>query len=157
LRETEDHNAELKADAYKSNHNCTRPGDVQLQPLSTVFRGNCLEYGLVVLDISDLDAGVKYGIVAFPYKYMANVYHWSDVGGWDPVEDPPPEKEPDIIPTTPRPRAPLSILQWIHTYHYTGLREDPSVLRLDTKPRVNATSLDCMLVSVLYVGIVFVC
>ncbi|KAL3486668.1 hypothetical protein BJX62DRAFT_246582 [Aspergillus germanicus] len=142
LRETEDHNAKLKANAFRSNHNRTRPGDVQLQPLSTVFRGNCLEYGLVVLDISDLDAGVKYGIVAFPYKYMADVYYWSDVGGWDPVEDPLPEKEPDIIPTTPRPRVPLSILQWVHTYHYTGLTEDPSVLRLDAKPRVNATSLD---------------
>ncbi|KAL3447819.1 hypothetical protein BJX65DRAFT_276090 [Aspergillus insuetus] len=142
LRETEDHKADLKADAFKSNHNRTRPGDVQLQPLDIVFRGNCLEYGLVVLDVSDLDAGVKYGIVAFPYKYMADVYYWSDVVGWDPVEDPPPEKEPDIIPTTPRPRVPLSILQWVHTYHYTGLTEDPSVFRLDAKPRVNATSLD---------------
>ncbi|KAL2830714.1 hypothetical protein BJY01DRAFT_226972 [Aspergillus pseudoustus] len=142
LRETEDHNAELKADAFRSNHNRTRPSDVQLQPLDTVFRGNCLEYGLVVLDISDLDAGVKYGIVAFPYKYMADVYYWSDIGGWDPVEDPPPEKEPDIVPTTRRPRVPLSILQWVHMYDYYGLREDPSVLRLDAKPRVNAISLD---------------
>ncbi|KAG2411746.1 hypothetical protein HFD88_009302 [Aspergillus terreus] len=64
------------------------------------FRGDCAEYGLVVLDISDLDSGVKYGIVAFPVRCMAEVdYYEYD---WDPVEDPPPEKEPDVVLVSPR-------------------------------------------------------
>ncbi|KAL4784603.1 hypothetical protein BJX76DRAFT_356838 [Aspergillus varians] len=67
-----------------------RPGDFQLQPLSTVFRGDCTEYGLVVLDISDLNSGVKYGIAAFPVRYMAEVSYRGEGFGWDPVEDPPP-------------------------------------------------------------------
>jgi hypothetical protein len=88
---------------------------------------------------------------------MADVYCHNGFNDWDPVEDPPPEKEPDIVPTIPRPRVPLSILQWVHTYDYYGLREDPGVLRLDAKPRVNATSLDCTLASGLPVGVMFVC
>ncbi|KAJ6142529.1 hypothetical protein N7471_001982 [Penicillium samsonianum] len=75
-------------DANATISNSRRPGDVQLQPLSTVFRGDCAEYGLVVLDISDLDSGVKYGIVGFPVRYMAEVSYYSKEGGWDPVEDP---------------------------------------------------------------------
>ncbi|KAJ5246736.1 hypothetical protein N7468_001719 [Penicillium chermesinum] len=36
----------------------TRIGDVQYQPLSTLFRGDCKGYCLIVLDISDLNSGV---------------------------------------------------------------------------------------------------
>lgn len=53
-----------------------------------MFRGDCAEYGLVVLDISDLESGVKYGIIDFPVRYMAEVSYHSKEGGWDPVEDP---------------------------------------------------------------------
>ncbi|KAJ9478551.1 hypothetical protein VN97_g13187, partial [Penicillium thymicola] len=119
------------------------PCDVQLQPLSTVFRGDCTEYGLVVLDISDLDSGVKYGIVGFPVRYMAEVSYHSEEGGWDPVEDPPPKKEPDIVPISPRPRVPLSIIRWLRKYCYwMRLKEDPSVLRLEDRPLVDAAALD---------------
>ncbi|KAE8376130.1 hypothetical protein BDV26DRAFT_294362 [Aspergillus bertholletiae] len=79
-------------DANTTNSNRTRPGDVQLQPLSTVFRGDCTEYGLVILDISDLESGVKYGIVAFPFSYMAEVHYRGEDHDWDPVEDPLPSE-----------------------------------------------------------------
>lgn len=125
-----------------------RPGDVQLQPLSTVFRSDCAEYGLVVLDISDLDSGVKHGIFGFPVRYMAEVSYRGEDFGWDPVEDPPPEKEPDIVPISPRPRVPISVLQWLHKYYPylpgLGLEEDPSILRLEDSPLVDAAALDCM-------------
>ncbi|KAL2819474.1 hypothetical protein BJX63DRAFT_418824 [Aspergillus granulosus] len=95
-----------------------RPGDVQLQLLSTVFRGDCTaEYGLIVLDISDLDSGVKYGIVAFPVRYMAKVVYRGEWIGWDP---------------------------WLRKYfNYMSLKEDPSVLRLKDRPLVDAIALDC--------------
>lgn len=46
-----------------------------------MFRGDYAEYGLVVLDISDLDSGVKYGIVGFPVRYMAEVTFYYKEGG----------------------------------------------------------------------------
>lgn len=126
------------------NRNSTRPGDVQLQPLSTIFRSDCAEYGLVILDISDLDA-VKYGIVAFPVRYMAEVSYRGEDFGWDPVEDRPPEKEPDIVPISPRPRKPLSVIQWLRRYFiHISFENDPSVLRLEDKPLVGDAALDCM-------------
>jgi hypothetical protein len=126
----------------------TRPGDVQLQPLSTVFLGECIEYGLVVLDISDLDSGVKYGIAAFPVRYMADVQYKDESSGWDPVEDPAPEKEPDVVPFSPRPRGLLSIHQWLSRYfHYDDLSNEPSLRRLDNMPLVDPAALDCMSVS----------
>ncbi|KAJ9490293.1 hypothetical protein VN97_g2949 [Penicillium thymicola] len=138
----------LHDDDDATNSNSTRPGDVQLQPLSTVFRGDCAEYGLVILDISNLDSGVKYGIVGFPVRYMAEVSYHSKEGGWDPVEDPPPKKEPDIVLISPRPRVPLSILRWLRKYlYYMSLDAGPSVLRLEDRPLVNAAALDCTFVS----------
>ncbi|KAH7354248.1 hypothetical protein B0T11DRAFT_357585 [Plectosphaerella cucumerina] len=59
----------------------TRYGDVQEQPLGCVFRADRLEYGLVVIDISDLD-DVRYGFVAPAVRYTADI-----APGWDPVED----------------------------------------------------------------------
>ncbi|CAG8371230.1 unnamed protein product [Penicillium salamii] len=130
-------------DSNATNSISTRPGDVQLQPLSTLFRADCLEYGLVVLDISDLDSGVKYGIVGFPVRYMAEVSYWCETGGWDPVEDPPPEKEPDTVLASPRPRVPLAISPWLRKYFYhMNLEEDPKFLILKNTPIVYAAALD---------------
>ncbi|KAI9035018.1 uncharacterized protein KD926_004822 [Aspergillus affinis] len=95
-------------DTNTTNQNSVRSGDVQLQPLSTIFRADCTEYGLVVLDISDLNSGVKYGILAFPVCYMADVWCHNPYD-WDPIEDRPPDKEPDTILASPRHRVPLSI------------------------------------------------
>ncbi|KAK2037862.1 hypothetical protein LZ31DRAFT_570538 [Colletotrichum somersetense] len=47
-------------------------GDVQEQPLRCVFRADKLEYGLVILDISDLD-DVRYGFVAPAVRYTAEI------------------------------------------------------------------------------------
>ncbi|KAE8403368.1 hypothetical protein BDV37DRAFT_143522 [Aspergillus pseudonomiae] len=121
----------------------THPSDVQFQPLSTVFRADCAEYGLVVVDISDLDSGVKYGIVAFPVDYMAEVQSRDKCFGWDPVEDPQPEKEPDVILVSPRPRVLLSISQWAGKYYrWSDLEDHPSILRLEEKPLADAAALD---------------
>ncbi|KAL4810802.1 hypothetical protein BDV18DRAFT_155415 [Aspergillus unguis] len=107
----------------------TRPGDVQLQPLSTLFLGECIEYGLVVVDISDLDSGVKYGISAFPVCYMTDVLA--------------PEKEPDVVPFSPRRRELLSIRQWLSRYfHCDDLSNQPSLRRLDSMPLASRASLD---------------
>ncbi|CAI7667660.1 unnamed protein product [Penicillium viridicatum] len=123
--------------------NRTRPGDVQFQPLSTLFRADCAEYGLVILDISDLDSGVKYGIVAFPMNYIAVVEYRGEMIGWDPVEDPQPEKEPDIVLESPRPRELLSISQWVSKYYYwSGLEEAPCILKLEERPLADAVALD---------------
>jgi hypothetical protein len=122
----------------------TRPSDVQFQPLSTVFRADCTEYGLVVVDISDLDSGVKYGIVAFPVDYMAEVQSRDKFFDWDPVEDPQPEKEPDVVLVSPRPRVLLSIAQWAGKYYrWSDLEDHPSILRLEERPLADAAALDC--------------
>ncbi|KAJ5465398.1 hypothetical protein N7530_009185 [Penicillium desertorum] len=128
----------------RGNHRYwTRIGDVQFQPLSTVFRGDCKEYGLIVLDISDLNSGVKYGIAAFNMRYMAQLSWHSDTGGWDPVEDPPPAQEPDVVLDLPRPRELLSIVQWIgEYYHWSDLKSLHIVEQLELRPLADATSLD---------------
>ncbi|KAF9888284.1 hypothetical protein FE257_008854 [Aspergillus nanangensis] len=121
----------------------TRPSDIQFQPLSTVFRADRTEYGLVVLDISDLDSGVKYGVVAFSMDYMAEVPSREKYFSWDPVEDPQPEKEPDIVLVSARPRALLSIAQWVANYNaWSGLEDHPSILRLEERPLADAAALD---------------
>jgi hypothetical protein len=124
--------------------NRTRPSDVQFQPLSTLFRADCIEYGLVILDISDLDSGVKYGIVAFPMNYMAEVEYGGEMIGWDPVEDPQPEKEPDVVLADPRPRELLSISQWVSKHYYwSGLEKASCILKLEERPLADAVALDC--------------
>jgi hypothetical protein len=120
----------------------TRTGDVQLQPLSTPFYGDCLEYGMVVVDISNLEH-VKYGIVGFPVCYKAYVDYHSQYGGWDPVEDDPPRQEPDVVLAAERPRVPLSILGYVQRYS-AWLEDDPKVLELQACPHVDDPSvLDC--------------
>jgi hypothetical protein len=128
---------------HDDGSNETRPGDIQLQPLETVFRGTSLEYGMVVLDISNLDQ-VKYGIVAFPIRYMAEVFYRGEEFGWDPVEDDPPAQEPDAVHVEVRPRVLLSILQNLKTFYYTiNLREESHVLELEQKPLADGRILDC--------------
>lgn len=121
--------------------NSTRRGDVRLQHLSTAFFGDSLEYGAAILDISDLSR-IKYGITAFPVRYMADVQYHNSLGGWDAVEDPPPQKEPDIVPVEDRARVPLSILSYLRKYvSYTY--KEPADLVLETHPVVDPGVLDC--------------
>lgn len=125
----------------------TRPGDIQFQPLSTVFRADCLEYGLVVLDISDLDR-VTYGIAAFPTCYMATVPCEDENIDWDPVEDEQPDQV-DLVLASPRPRVLLSIGQWVRKYcEWLSVEEAPRILELEERPVAKATTLDCKLISI---------
>lgn len=120
----------------------TRNADVQLQPPSTPFHADCLEYGMVVIDISDLDH-VKYGIVSFPVRYMADVVYHSQYGEWDPVEDDPPRKEPDVVLAEDRSRKPLSILGYLSKY-FPGMTDDPKVRELAAYSHVDESGvLDC--------------
>mgnify|MGYP006868020606 FL=1 len=97
-----------------------------------------------MLDISDLNSGVKYGIAAFNMRYMAQLSWHSYTGGWDPVEDPPPAQEPDVVLDLPRPRELLSIVQWIgEYYHWSDLKSLHIVEQLELRPLADATSLDC--------------
>ncbi|KAL4912355.1 hypothetical protein BDW62DRAFT_215097 [Aspergillus aurantiobrunneus] len=119
--DSEDYGTAARPKLKHNNHH-TRPGDVQLQPLATVIRGDCAEYKLVVLDTSDLDS-VKYG-----YR-----------------GDPPPEREPDIVHTSPRPHVLLSVQQWFGEYlDFDRLENDPYIQKLEERPLVNAAVLDCM-------------
>lgn len=123
----------------------TRTGDVQLHPLSNPFYANCLEYGMVVIEVSNIER-LKYGIVAFPVRYMAEVIYHSPDGEWDPVEDDPPRKDPDKVLVDKRPRVPLSILGYLERYFPSALvlRKDSKVLELETCPSVEDPSiLDC--------------
>lgn len=54
-----------------------------------------------VLDISNLDSSVKYSIAVFNLCYIAYLQWYSDTGGWDSVEDPPPAQEPDVVLDSP--------------------------------------------------------
>jgi hypothetical protein len=97
------------------------------------------------VDISELHSGVKYGIAAFPVRYMADVQHKSDSRGWDSGQDPAPEKEPDVVPFSPRPRRLLSIHQWLSRYfHYDNLTSNATLCRLDDMPRLGTAALDCI-------------
>ena len=81
--------ARLDDDGYGA-----RPDDVQERPLATVFRDDVLEYGAVVIDISDLDA-VRYGMVGSKISYVAAEGAGIGSWGWDRAESkydgPPPE------------------------------------------------------------------
>ncbi|KAL5388902.1 hypothetical protein DPSP01_002608 [Paraphaeosphaeria sporulosa] len=120
----------------------TRTSDVQFQPLSTPFHGDCLEYGMVVINVSNIER-IKYGIVAFPIRYMADVIYHSPDGEWDPVEDDPPRKEPDKVLVDKRPRVPLSILGYLDRYFPSALvlRKDSKVLELEACPCVKDPSV----------------
>lgn len=134
--------SELLVEGLLRGTESTRKGDVQMQPLTLPFGGNCLEYGMVVVDISDLGR-VKYGIVAVPVCYMANVFYHSEYGGWDPVEDEQPKEEPDVVLMEERPRILLSILDYVRRY-FPFLEDDPEVLELAAHSRVEDSKiLDC--------------
>jgi len=89
----------------------TRLGDVQEQPLGTTFRGDKLEYGMVVIDISDLDS-IGYGIIGLQINYEADIYlletlSWDCMQSWEPGRGPIPQLEKS------RSRVPLSATRYI--------------------------------------------
>ncbi|KAJ5540403.1 hypothetical protein N7494_005479 [Penicillium frequentans] len=121
----------------------TRIGDVQFQPLSTVFRGDCKEYGLIVLDISDLNSGVKHGIAAFNMRYMAQLSWHSDTGGLGSC------RRPSTSPGAGCGPGPSAALRTAidcsvdrEYYHWLDLKLLHIVEQLELKPLADATSLD---------------
>ncbi|KAH6848213.1 hypothetical protein B0I37DRAFT_342539 [Chaetomium sp. MPI-CAGE-AT-0009] len=84
-----------------------RLDDVQERPLATVFRDDALEYGAVVIDISDLDA-VRYGIVGSKISYVAAVGAVFSGFGWDRVESMYDGPQPELYLDNSGARTPLS-------------------------------------------------
>ncbi|KAJ8130760.1 hypothetical protein O1611_g2869 [Lasiodiplodia mahajangana] len=115
-----------------------RSGQVQEQPLGTVFRDDKMEYGMVVLDISDLNQ-IRYGIIGSVIKYMAEV-NVTRTGDWDAVEDGPPEKP--AVPTVeePRNRAPLTFDQYLKKFSCTKMRETAKGFR--RRPLISSAALE---------------
>lgn len=117
----------------------TRLGDVQEQSLATAFRGDQLEYGMVVVDISDLDS-ISYGIIDSKVSYVVDI-DLSINMGWDAVESPRPDREPVIQLEESRPRLPLSGTRYMKKY---GLyHPTAAMVRLRKKPVVKPTALHC--------------
>ncbi|KAH6692715.1 hypothetical protein F5X68DRAFT_250930, partial [Plectosphaerella plurivora] len=79
----------LALNRYDGLHHITRRrvGDVQEQPLETAFRNDRLEYGIVVIDISDLD-NVRYGINGSQVEYFAELDLLIDILEMGPPQDP---------------------------------------------------------------------
>ncbi|RYP82461.1 hypothetical protein DL770_005574 [Monosporascus sp. CRB-9-2] len=118
----------------------TRVGDVQEQPLGTVFRDDRLEYGMVVLDISDLGR-VRYGIVGFEINYMAEV-DVTQTGYWDCIEGRPPEEDPVPVLEEHRSRSPLSAAQYMKKFRCFDTKDD--IKNLNKRPFVQLNALECI-------------
>lgn len=113
--------------------------DVRTEPLGTVYRDDSLEYGMVALDISDLDS-IRYGIVGFTVSFMAEV-NLRDDGDYDPVEDSPPEDDPVPTLEEDRPRVPLSAREYMSKFYHHG--HDDVVQMLEQKLLIDNRVLDC--------------
>ncbi|RYP42667.1 hypothetical protein DL767_000036 [Monosporascus sp. MG133] len=118
----------------------TRVGDVQEQPLGTVFRDDRLEYGMVVLDISDLDR-VRYGIVGSEINYMAEV-NVTQTGDWDHTEGTPPKQDPVPVLEEHRSRSPLSAAQYMKKFRCFDTKDD--IKNLNERPLVQLNALECI-------------
>jgi hypothetical protein len=120
----------------------TRLGDVQEQPLETTFRGDKLEYGMVVFDISDLDS-VRYGIIGSEVSYVADIslLDFFLCFGWDAKRSQTPDREavPQIEEAPSR--LPLSGAAYMRKYRLDYLT-DP-IRRLEKQRIVNHRALNC--------------
>lgn len=120
----------------------TRLHDVQEQSLGTVFQDDKVEYGMVVLDISDLDR-VRYGIVGHAINYMAEVV--LNVGDeWDPVEDEPPREETVPVIEEHRSRVPLSFAIYMKKFRpHDAYDFNDGAKEHNKLPLVEVAALDC--------------
>jgi hypothetical protein len=90
-------------------------------PLDTVYRDDNTEYGMVVVDITDLD-NIRYGIVGFTVNTMVWVDRHPDeqLGQFG-------EGGSRLVPGEDRERQPLSVVQYMEKFGY----EDPnSIVRV---------------------------
>ncbi len=120
-----------------------RVDDVQERPLATVFRDDALEYGAVVIDISDLDA-VRYGIVGSKISYVAgDGGGFSGIGmGWfDRIESRYEGPHPVLYLDNSGAQTPLSAAAFMAKF---GLEEAPDgAERLDQHDIVEPRALGC--------------
>lgn len=119
---------------------------VRTEPLGTLYRDDSLAYGMVAVDISDLEK-IRYGIVGFIVNQMAEV-NVRDGGDYDPVEDSPPEDDP--VPTVEenRPRVPLSAESHFKKFHYyasnrPSVQEQTLIGTLAEYQLIDVAALDC--------------
>jgi hypothetical protein len=100
--------------------------------LGTVYRDDNLKYGMVIIDITDLDF-IRYVIVGFTARTMI----WDEGREWDP-EGP----DGDRVPTleNDRPRRPLAASAYIGKFGYDTSQE---VSELDRLPLIDASAMDC--------------
>lgn len=92
---------------------------------------------MAVLDISDMD-DIGYGIIAFPIHYMVEI-QLDPYGNYDPIEDEPPAREPDVVLAENRPRLPLSAGQYTKKLRFSGYKWDLEKFRV-----VDVGTLNCM-------------
>lgn len=96
------------------NRRDARLQHVQEQSLGTVFTDNKFEYGIVVLNISDLD-DVRHGIVGFEIKSMAEVdVTWT--GDWDRAENCSLVKDAVPVLEEDRRRVPLTAAKYMKKF-----------------------------------------
>jgi hypothetical protein len=124
------------------------------QPLGTVFQDDNLEYGMVIVDISNFTTtGPSLGVVAFRTDHIALVPINGWTGQWDPVEDDPPLKEP--VPTLQqhRPRIPFSLADYMSRFYRDYYsppeeREELQVLltELNHLPHLDPLAIECKLI-----------
>lgn len=99
---------------------------VRLEPLGTVYRDDSLDYGMAILDISNLDE-IRYGIVGF----LIRDPHPSPLAGeWHPSVQTVEEN---------RPRIPLSSVQYMSKFGYQVYE---AVLNLEEMPLVDSSAMD---------------
>ncbi|KAF6835739.1 hypothetical protein CMUS01_05669 [Colletotrichum musicola] len=119
--------------------------DVQERPLATVFREDALEYGAVVIDVSDLD-DVRYGIVGSKIHYVAATgAGFAGTMGWDFTESyyhgPPPRLFLDYSGS----RTPLSGEAYVDNFCVGRLKgrleEWPALQRLERHHVVDRQTL----------------
>lgn len=117
----------------------TRPGDVQEQPLDTVFYLNNVEYGAVVFDVTDLDS-VGYGILSLSVIYSFEDYNYVQ-DTYDAVDSWHPGDTPAIQLEKSQKRRPLSGTAYMRKH---GMRNVTSAIeRLGRNSVIKGAVLNC--------------
>lgn len=107
---------------------------VTKESLGTIYNDNTFEYGMVVIDISDLNA-IRYGIIGFIIFKSDGDFGTGDERSF------PPFVEED------RPRRPLSVNDYVNKFHSQS-SEDPYTFedienRLQEYPLIAVSAMDC--------------
>jgi hypothetical protein len=104
------------------------------EPLGTVYRDDSLEYGMVVLDISNLDE-IRYGIVGFVIRLTMEITPITPR-----LRDGTPRGPRVLTVEENRPREPLSASQYMSKFGYSA---DETFDVLQRRPLINPSAMDC--------------